>query len=234
MKEYIPKTLSIKSWAEGDQPREKLMKLGKKALTDAELLAIILGMGSKEESALALAQRILASTGGKLEYLGTYQVADYVRMFKGVGEAKAISIIAALELGMRRHMEQNEDRMLIKSSADAFKILYPKLCDLDVEHFYVLFLNRRNEVIQERHISKGGIHGTVVDVKVILKHALECQACGIVLAHNHPSGNLKPSSPDIKLTNSIKAATVLLEMTLIDHLIIAGKSYYSFADEGML
>jgi DNA repair protein RadC len=234
MKEYIPKTMSIKAWAEEDRPREKLLRLGKKALTDAELLAIILGIGNKEESALALAQRILASTGGKLEYLGAYQVADFVRMFKGVGEAKAISIIAALELGMRRQMEQNEDRGFIKSSADAFKILYPKLCDLDVEHFYVLYLNRRNEVISERHISKGGIHGTVVDLKVILKHALECQANSIVLAHNHPSGNLKPSSADIQLTKNIKSAAATLEMALTDHIIIGGKSYYSFADDGML
>lgn len=228
--EYQP----IRHWAEEDRPREKLLQKGKNALSDAELIAILLGSGSRGESAVDLARKILQSAGNKLHELGKMEVKQ-LKTFKGMGEAKALTLMAALELGRRRRAESLPDRPQITASRDVYEYAAPWMQDLPHEEFYVILLNRANKVIGHRQISSGGVSGTVVDVKLIFKEALQALASGIVALHNHPSGNLKPSEADIKLTRKIKDAAKLLDIQLLDHLIISGdKGYYSFADEGML
>jgi DNA repair protein RadC len=225
--------MRIKQLALGDRPREKLLKSGISSLTDSELLAILIGSGSREESAVALAGRILESLEHDLHTLARLSVSDLQR-FKGIGDAKAISIAAAMELGRRRQMAEVRTRPGIKSSKDAFTILSPFLKDLQHEEFWVLMLNRSHKLIRSYCVSKGGVTGTVVDCRLIYKEALHHLATALILAHNHPSGNLKPSRQDIALTNKLKEAGQTLDIQVLDHLIITQGGYYSFADEGQL
>lgn len=227
------KHLTIKAWAEDDRPREKLISKGRQALSDAELLAILLASGSKEETAVQLAQRMLNQNGNSINNLAKLQLND-LKKFKGVGEAKAVTIAAALEIGRRRTDEQSDDKVQITSSKIAYQLFNALLSDLPHEEFWILFLNRNNRVIQKSCISKGGVSGTVVDVRLILKPAIECLASGIILGHNHPSGNLKPSQEDIQLTQKVKQAAKLIDISVLDHLIIGDRKYYSFADEGII
>ena len=225
--------LNIKSWAEADRPREKLLLKGKNALSDAELVAIIIGSGNKKESAVELSKKILASIHNDLNRLGKLTIADLTQ-FNGVGEAKAISIIAALELGRRRKMAEVAKRTKITSSEDAYCSISPLLSDLPHEEFWVIFLNRNNEVLTQENISKGGVTGTVADSKIIFKRAIELLASGIILSHNHPSGNLKPSDADLKLTKKMGEVGKMLDIPVLDHLIIGEKKYFSFADEHLM
>lgn len=225
---------SIKNWAEADRPREKLTTKGRKALSDAELIAILLGSGNATESAVALARRILAGFDNDLNKLGLATLRE-LQKYKGVGPAKAISIAAALELGTRRQATAVHTLPQITSSKDAFDILYGFLADLPHEEFMVLMLNRANRVIKELYISTGGSSSTVVDVKKIFRLVLEHdRAASIILAHNHPSDNLKPSKADIAITTKIKQAGKVLDIAVLDHIIVAGKSYTSLADEGLM
>jgi DNA repair protein RadC len=224
---------NIKSWAEDDRPREKLLLKGKKSLSDAELLAIVIGSGSKNETAVDLAKRILKTSENNWNALAKLSIKDLSK-FKGIGEAKAIGIVAALEIGQRRALQETMEKPVIKSSRDVFNLMISDLSDIPHEEFWVLYLNRANKVIYKSLISIGGIHETVVDTRLILKCALENLAVGIVLVHNHPSGNTAPSEADKKLTAKLKEATKLLDINLLDHVIVAEKKYYSFADEGIL
>ena len=220
---------SIKDWSADDRPREKLIEKGSKSLSDAELLGILLGSGSRNESAVGLAKRILNYAQNNLTELGRLGVEDLMQ-FKGVGEAKAVTLCSAFELARRRKSEVIE-RIKITSATDVFNEISPFLADLNHEEFWVFYLNRANIVLRKEKISSGGIAGTVVDNKIILKKALLNLASSIILVHNHPSGNLNPSIQDKKVTRKMKLACELLEINLLDHLIIAGNSYYSFADE---
>lgn len=231
MEAYKP-IKGIRSWAEDDRPREKLLLKGKSVLSDAELIAILIGSGSAEETAVALSKRILQSLNNNLSELGKLSVKDLTQ-FKGIGEAKAISIIAALELGRRRNETEPEKRVRITDSQTAFQTIYPHLGDLNHEEFWVIFLNRANAVIGKQNISKGGVSGTVVDPKVVFKMAVQFPASGIILAHNHPSGNLKPSQADHQLTRKLKEAGKALDIPVLDHLIIGERDYFSFVDEGV-
>jgi DNA repair protein RadC len=226
--------LSIKHWADDDKPREKLMKKGKGNLTRAELIAILIGMGNAEESAVALSQRILNSVDNNLAELARLSVRDLMK-FKGIGLAKAVSIVAALELGRRRREEDTvSQRKKITSSEHAFNVLYASLSDKTYEEFWVLLLDRANQVIDKMNISEGGMSGTVADPKKIFKIALDNNASSIILAHNHPSNNLKPSNNDIQLTKKIIEAGKVLEISVLDHLIIGNDKYFSFADESLI
>lgn len=231
--ELYQNNLSIKHWAEDDKPREKLMLKGRTSLSDAELIAILISTGTKEETAVDLSKRILNSVQNDLNALGGLSIKDLTK-FKGIGEAKAISIAAALELGRRRKESERKEKPLVRSSKDAFEYIYPFLADLSHEEFWVLNLNRANRIVSHIHISKGGVAGTVVDAKVVYKHAIEQLASGLILCHNHPSGNLKPSEADIQLTQKLKEAGKFLEINVLDHLIIGEQKYFSFADEGLL
>ncbi len=226
--------LSIKSWAEEDRPREKLLLKGKSTLSDAELIAILLRTGVVGSSALDIAKKILHKVNGDLNELGKLSVSELKKMEKGLGDTKSITIVAALELGRRRQSSEVREKPIIRTSRDSFDFIYPEIADLKHEEFFVLYLNRRNQVIGSKNISSGGVTGTVADTKIILKHALELLASSIVAVHNHPSGNLQPSESDKKLTQNIKAAALLMDIALIDHLIIGDKNYLSFADEGLL
>lgn len=223
---------SIALWNEDDRPREKLLNKGRNALSDAELLAIILGSGSRNESALELAKRILAQSGNFSE-LASVDFAE-LTAFKGVGPAKAISVLACMEISRRARRNQKDKKTAIQSSKQAYDMLYPHLSDLHHEEFWILLLNRANHLIRPMHISRGGLSGTVADAKIIFKLAIENRASSIILAHNHPSGNRKPSNADIKLTKQIIKAGELLDIAVLDHVILAGESYFSFADEGMM
>lgn len=233
MKNYNSEKLAITAWAEEDRPREKLLHKGKHALSDAELLAILLGSGSREETAVGLAQRILNSVQNNLHELGKCSLAEFQR-FKGVGEAKAITIAAAAELGRRRQMTPVKDKPQIRSSSDGYKAIAPILIDLSHEEFWILLMNRSNYVIGRELVSSGGVSGTVVDAKMVFRKALEKSGTtSIILCHNHPSGNLKPSNADIILTKKLKKAGEFLDMIVFDHLIVSERGYFSFADEGM-
>lgn len=225
--------LSIKKWAEDDRPREKLLQKGKASLSDSELIAILLGSGSKNESAVDLSKRILSSTQHNLNELGKLSVGQLCK-FRGIGPAKAVSIVAALELGRRRRLEEARELNKINSSRSVFDLMQPLLGDLAHEEFWILYLNNSNKVLEQFQVSKGGITGTLVDVRIILKKALELGAVSLILVHNHPSGNLKPSEADKQLTKKLKTAAESLDIKILDHLIVTEKSYLSFADEGML
>ena len=227
------KNISIKDWADDDRPREKLLIKGKGALSDAELIAILIGSGNRDESAVDLSKRILQSLGNNLNKLAKLSVNDLVK-FKGIGEAKAISIIASLELGRRRRTADVLEKDNVGGSKDAFQILQLKLEDLPHEEFWIVLLNRANKVIDTKLVSRGGVSSTVVDSKVIFNFALESLASAIILAHNHPSGNLKPSNSDIRLTKKIVAAGKIMEVPVLDHIIVGDNEYFSFADEGMI
>ena len=226
------KKLTIKSWAPDDRPREKLESKGKASLSDAELIAIIIGSGNRQESALALSQRMLQSVNGNLYQLAKLSIKK-LTTFKGVGVAKAIAIITALELGKRRQLETIQKKGTITSSKDVFTLMQPVLGDLEHEEFWVLFLDNSNSVIAKRQISKGGLTATVVDVRLLYKSALELVSVAIIVCHNHPSGKLQPSAADKRITQKIKVAGTTLDIKLLDHLIITEKAYFSFADEGV-
>jgi DNA repair protein RadC len=227
------KSLSIKEWSADDRPREKLLAKGIVALSDAELIAIIIGSGTKEESAVDVSKKILNLVANNLNELGKLSVAE-LKKIKGIGEVKAISIVAALELGRRRKISEIAERTKITSSNDIYQLIHPLLADLPHEEFWVILLNRSNKIIDKQKISQGGISGTVTDVRIILKLAIEKFATSLILCHNHPSGNNKPSDADIIITKKIKESGILMDITLLDHLIITDGNYYSFADEGIL
>lgn len=233
MEGSLMKHIPIKFLAEDDRPREKLLTIGRQNLSDAELLAIQIGFGTREETAIQLAQKVLNHYGNDLNLLAKTSIAD-LKKFKGIGEAKAINIASAFELGRRRNEQEVSVKPKITSSADAYKLLNRKLSDLPHEEFWILLLSRANSVIKMECISQGGISGTVVDVRLVLKPAIESLASGIILCHNHPSGQLKPSEQDISLTKKIKEGTRLMDINLLDHLIIGDQKYLSFADEGIL
>ncbi|AIG30141.1 DNA repair protein RadC [Flavobacterium psychrophilum] len=225
-------SFSIKYWSEDDKPREKLMLKGKQVLSDAELVAILIGSGSRAESAVQLSQRILASVDNNLNALGKLSIKQLTN-FKGIGEAKAISIVAATELGRRRRTEETVELAKITSSKAVFEIMQPIIGELVHEEFWVLFLNNANKVIYKSQISKGGITGTVVDVRVVFKMALEQNATSIILTHNHPSGKLEASDADKNITKQLKLAGQQLSIPILDHIIITEKGYLSFQDENI-
>ncbi|MFT5256481.1 MAG: DNA repair protein RadC [Arenicella sp.] len=225
--------LTIKFWALDDRPREKLIAKGKKTLSDAELIAILIGSGNREESAVGLSKRILKSVNGNINELAKLSV-EKLSTFKGIGEAKAISIITGLELGKRRQLEVALEKPKITSSKDVANLMQPILGDLEHEEFWVLFLNNSNKVVAKSQISKGGLTATIVDIRLVFKRALELTSVGIIVCHNHPSGKLQPSNADKNLTQRIKEAGITLDIKLLDHLIITENAYFSFADEGFL
>jgi DNA repair protein RadC len=225
--------LTIKQWAQEDRPREKLLIKGKSALSDAELIGILIGSGSRSLSAVDLAKLILSNQNHDLDQLARLGVNDLVK-FKGIGEAKAINIVAALELGRRRKELEPQKKPSITGSKDAYSSLQAELLDLDHEQFWLLLLKRNNELIKKVQLSKGGVSGTIVDTKMIFKEAINSLASAIILAHNHPSGNIKPSQADIKLTKKLKAAGELMDISVLDHIIFTNHGYFSFADESMI
>ncbi|SHJ74861.1 RadC family protein [Pseudozobellia thermophila] len=226
-------SFSIKHWSDDDKPREKLVQKGRSVLSDAELIAILIGSGSRNESAVELSKRILASVNNNLNELGRLSVKQLMR-FKGIGEAKAVTIAAALEIGRRRRGENAGQIVKIRSSSDAFELLQPILGELAHEEFWILYLNNANKVLHRSQLSKGGLTGTLVDVRIVMKQALELGAVALILAHNHPSGTLRPSEQDRKITDKLKRASEALDVKVLDHLIVTQKDYYSFADEGIL
>ena len=232
-KETVGKHLAITQWSESDRPREKMMQKGAEALTDAELLGILIGSGNTEESAVALMQRVLAAAGNDLNNLGKWELHDFAR-FKGMGPAKSITVMAALELGKRRKLQERRERYTVRSSQDIYELFYPLLCDLPTEEFWVLLLNQAARVIDKVRISRGGIDQTTADVRTILREALLQRATQIVLVHNHPSGNVKPSNDDRRLTQRVKQGAEVMNIRVLDHLVVTDGSYYSFNDEGEL
>ncbi|MDR0812248.1 MAG: DNA repair protein RadC [Paludibacter sp.] len=226
--------LNIKNWAEEDRPREKMLLKGTHALSDAELIAILIGSGNTEETAVELARRILRYSNNNLNELGKLTIAELIKNFKGIGEAKAITIAAALELGRRRKSEDVQTRNTVRCSKDIFEIFEPMLADLPHEEFWALFLNRSATVVYKAKISQGGVSNAGVDVKILLKTAIEKLATSIAICHNHPSENLVPSNADIAITQKIKTACQTMDIIFIDHLIVSGKNYYSFADENLI
>lgn len=225
--------ITIKTWAEEDQPREKLAAHGRRSLSDAELIAILIGSGSTTESAVDLSKRILNSCKNDLNALAKLSIQDLSK-FKGIGEAKAISIIAALELGRRRKDVDFVKTESITCSKDIYNLLTPHFMDLSHEEFWILLLNKANKVLEKILVSKGGLASTIADPKIIFKAALDHQAANVILAHNHPSGNLKPSNPDISLTKKLVEGAKILDLAILDHVILTDKGYFSFADEGLL
>lgn len=232
MKE-LSEITGIKSWAEDDRPREKMIKKGRQALSDAELIAILLGSGTKSLTAVDVAKKVLAAHKNKLNQLGRLGIDDF-KKFPGIGEARAITIIAALELGRRRRSEERLENAKISSSKDIYALVSPKLVDLDHEEFHILLLSRSHKVKDQICISRGGISGTVVDQRLIFKPALEKLASAIILCHNHPSGTLYPSEQDKRLTQKLVKSGMILDIPILDHLIFTDEGYFSFADEGLL
>jgi DNA repair protein RadC len=229
---YNTKT-TIKTWAEEDQPREKLLLKGKSSLSDAELLAILIGSGSTHLTAVDLCKIILNEYKNNLNELAKCSVNDFIK-FKGIGEAKAVTIVAAIELGRRRKEEEVLKKIKISSSNEAYNFLKPYLMDLDHEQFWILLLNRNLELIKPIQISSGGVSGTIADPKIIFKYAIENLANAIILSHNHPSGNLKPSEADIQLTKKLKQASQLFDINLADHIIFTNHGFYSMSDQNIL
>ncbi len=225
--------LNIKQWAEDDRPREKMASKGAAALSDAELLAILIGSGNAEESAVALMQRVMADCEGDLNRLGKWEVNDFLR-YKGMGPAKSLTVMAALELGKRRKMQEHKPRAVIDSSRAVYDFFHPMLCDLPAEEFWILLLNQASKVIAPVRISRGGIDQTSVDVRDILRQALLQRATQLVLVHNHPSGNPRPSTLDRQLTKRIQDAARLMQIRVTAHVIVCDGLYYSFNDEGIL
>ncbi len=232
MGEY--RRLSIKAWALEDRPREKLVQKGLSSLTDAELLAILIGSGTEKASAVDLGKIILSDHNNSLHELGKASVSFLKNRYHGIGEARAITIVAAMELGRRRKLSDGLERPKISSSRDVFEVMQPLIGDLSHEEFWTLFLNRANKIITPFKVSQGGIAGTVIDVRIIMKSAIENLATSIILTHNHPSGNLQPSDNDLQITRKMKEAGVLIDIPILDHLIVSSHGYYSFADEGLI
>jgi DNA repair protein RadC len=228
-----PPALNIKTWAEEDRPREKLLLKGKAALSDAELIAILIGSGTPKLTAVDVAKLILAAVNNDLNELARLSVKDLMK-HKGIGEAKAITIVSALELGRRRKETAAAAKTQITCSTDIYNYIKPQLLDLPHEEFWIILLNRANIVMKKESISAGGVAGTVADPKIIFKKALEQLASSVILVHNHPSGNIKPSAADIALTKKMKEAGAFLDLPILDHIIFTDNDYYSFADEGLL
>lgn len=226
-------SMSIKSWSQDDQPREKLRDKGRNSLSNAELVAILIGSGSKNESAVDLSKRILSSVDNNLISLGKLSLKQLMK-FKGIGEAKAITIAAALEMGRRRGVEGEIVLDKIESSKSVFRIMQPLIGDLGHEEFWIIYLNNSNKVLRKQQLSRGGMTGTLVDVRIVMKQALEEGATSIILAHNHPSGTLRASQADKSITQKMMAAGELLDVKVLDHLIVTEHAYFSFADEGIL
>lgn len=226
--------LSIKAWAEDDRPREKLLVKGKASLSDAELLAILINSGTRKHTAVDLAKMILQKAGNDLNALGKFGLADFTA-FDGIGEARAITVMAALELGRRRKEQTSEAKPRIIVSRDAYTLMHPYLMDLSHEEFWIIFMNQSSYVISVQQVSSGGTAGTVADPRIIFKRALELPGCtGIILVHNHPSGNPTPSHQDLSLTHKLRAAGKLLDINVADHLIYCDQGYYSFADNSQM
>lgn len=225
--------LSIKNWSLNDRPREKLLAQGSTALSDAELIAILIGSGTRSMSAVELSRLILNESDNSLDKLGKVTIKNLMK-FNGIGEAKAITIAAAMELGRRRAAEMPIELPKITSSNDAYRVLQPILGELPHEEFWILYLNNSNKVVAKHQISKGGFTGTYVDTRIVCKKALEENAVAMILAHNHPSGKLQPSQPDKQLTQKLKSAALTLDLQILDHLIVTQQSFYSFADNGLL
>ena len=226
--------LSIKQWAEEDRPREKLLLKGVSSLSDSELIAILIGSGNNKESAVELSKRILQSSNNDLNLLARLGVSDLVNNFKGVGNAKAITIIAALEIGRRRKTSERSERRTISSSRIAYEEFIPMLADLNHEETWVILTDRSNKIVSTFQVSSGGISGTVVDIRLILREALNKYASGIFLGHNHPSENCRPSPQDQQITKKLNEAARLMDIVLLDHIIVCGSKYFSFADEGII
>ncbi len=224
---------ALTTWAVEERPREKVMANGVQSLSDAELLAILLGSGTKHMTAVELARLIMRGAENSLHVLGRQGISELVRI-KGVGPAKATSILAALELGRRRDGMKYSEKTPVKSSETVYKLFHPLMSDLEHEEFWLLMLNRANRVLGRFKVSQGGLSGTVIDTRIILKKALDNLASSIIVCHNHPSGNKQPSDADLKITGKLKKAAEMLEIKLLDHVIIADKSYFSFADEGLI
>jgi DNA repair protein RadC len=232
-KPYAPVKIPMSAWAEEDQPRHKILLKGRSTLSDAELLSLLIGCGNEEENALDIARNMLSGSNNSLTEFGKLSSSDLMR-HKGIGQSKAVAIVAAFELGRRRKNEDAITRNQITNSMDIFNIMHPYLGDLTHEEFWVLFLNRANRVMGKHQVSSGGMTGTVVDPKIIFKQALDAKATTIVLTHNHPSGNTRPSQQDVDLTKKLVDGGKLLEISVIDHIIICNHSFFSFADEGMI
>ena len=232
MDEYAK--LTIKNWSVEDRPREKLLSKGMHSLSDAEIIAILIGSGSTKESAVELSKKILNDHQNNLNDLGRRSVNDLKNRYHGIGEAKAISILAALELGHRRGRQEFQSRSKIASSRQVFDYFFPIMVDLPHEEFWVLLLNRANKIIHPQRISQGGITGTVIDVRIILKAAIENQATSMILCHNHPSGSTEPSTADIEITKKCSDAGKIMDIPVLDHIIVGEKSYFSMADEGLI
>ncbi len=225
--------IPITQWSEDDRPREKMILKGKSALTDAELVAILIGSGTRSESAVTLCRKILSNAGNDLNVLGKMSVSQLMK-FRGIGQAKALSIAAALELGRRRRASEAPEPKKITSSRSVFELMHPLLGDLPHEEFWILYLNNSNRVLNKAQLSKGGITGTVVDIRIAFRGALELNATGIILVHNHPSGTLQASDADRQITKKIRAAGENLDIKVLDHVIVTERGYMSFADEGMI
>jgi DNA repair protein RadC len=231
-KQYQPGN-SIKNWSEDDRPREKLLYKGRHVLSDAELIGILISSGTKNRSAVEVAKDLLTEADYDLNKLSRLSVKQLMKV-PGIGQARAVTITAALELGRRRKESSQNKKAVITSSKDVYDYFYPHLVDLNHEMFYVLLLKRNSEVICHKAVSAGGVSGTVVDPKLIFKDALEETASSIILCHNHPSGNLKPSKADISITEKLKNAGNFLDINVLDHIIFTNQHYFSFADEGMM
>lgn len=229
----VSKPLTIKEWAVDDRPREKMISKGVASLSDAELMAILIGSGTKNETAVAIAQRILSSANNNLNELGKFSLKDFTKT-KGIGQAKGVTIMAALELGRRRKISEAINRKQITSSNDVIELFQPLLADLPHEEFWVLLLNRANRIIERVRISEGGFTATIVDIRKIMRTALDHQAIGIILCHNHPSGNNHPSDDDQRITQKLKQAASTLDISLLDHVIITDQKCFSFADNNLL
>ena len=225
--------MSIKHWANDDKPREKMHEKGVQSLSDAELIAILIGSGTREMSAVELSRIILSRSGNKLSSLGKLNISDLIKI-KGIGTAKAGTILAALELGKRRNSSDIIEKQQITSSKDVYSLFHPLLSDLAHEEFWVLYLNRSNKITEKYKVSQGGVAGTVIDIRLILKRALELLASGIIICHNHPSGNINPSENDKNITSKLKNASAQMDIKLLDHIIVCDQSYFSFCDEGIL
>ncbi|MCD7973929.1 MAG: DNA repair protein RadC [Candidatus Azobacteroides sp.] len=224
---------TIKDWDEEDRPREKMLRKGIQLLTNAELIAILINSGNKEETSVEVAQKILFSCQNNLNELGKYTLSDLCK-FRGIGKAKAISIICAMEIGRRRMSNEAVKKQQILSSYDMFELFFPDMCDLPFEEMWVVLLNRSKKILVKQKISQGGISSTTVDIRLIIKLALEACASAIIICHNHPSGNKSPSLDDRKLTLKIKESAKMMDLQLLDHIIIADDTYFSFADEGLI
>jgi len=226
-------TNSIKSWSVNDRPREKFIQKGKETLSDTELIAILIRSGTRDRSALVVARDIMLLANDNLSSLAKMNINDFISV-KGIGNTKAITLMAALELGRRRRLSEAEQRAVVSSSKDAYDLMKPLLEDLELEQFWVLYLNNANKVLAKLNLSKGGITATLVDVRLLLKRALELNSTGLILCHNHPSGTLRASEADCKLTEKVKVSAKLMDIQLLDHIIVTDQSYFSFADEGRI